>query len=52
MKCEDLQQIKASYQKTLASMSTEALVEYTLNRDHCQPLEKELAVRLKEILKP
>lgn len=51
MHCDDLQQIRAAYAAQLKTMSTEALVSYTLNRDHCDVLEKELAERLQEIVR-
>jgi len=35
-----------SLEQTLSMMSDKELTEYALGRDHCQPLERELAERL------
>lgn len=35
-----------SFEQSLSRMTTEELISYTLDRDHCLPLERELAERL------
>ena len=47
---KDLVKIIDEYTATIQRMDTMELIEYTLIREHCQPLERELALRLKRFI--